>query len=929
MKLIKNFIERIRARRQLGYQMLFTAIAFIVMVSASTCSMNNTIKDFLSENSTNFIDFMNTKIESDKKEPKAALEGFLRAARYMILRGSDIGALRDFMSGTNGYLTPDSERVSNYTGVYGVFKIKGNWAFIHSRGYKLPEGYDIEKSEWYSAAMEAGGEVVETLTYYDPFAEKWVFAYSHCIYDNSRELLGVACISVPLEDFGQYVVTKAKERKGGYGVLLDQNLRVIAHENAAFNGLYIYDPIIPLKKFRKQLEAGENVDSTGDNEFRTYRNERAVVYFKKMSNGWYIGIVALTNPYFKDMRNLNWSIRLIALICTIALILILISIDDARVKADALNRQKSAFLANMSHEIRTPMNAILGISEIQLANESLPPDTIEALGKIHNSGSIMLGIINDILDLSKIESGKMELVPGKYEIASVINDTVQLNMMRFESKPVEFRLELDETIPRVLYGDDLRIKQILNNLLSNAAKYTSRGEVEMTVAVEPGKPGASEVILVFYVRDTGVGMTAEQVRLIFDEYTRFNTEANRTTEGTGLGMSITQKLVQMMGGDIFVESVPGKGSLFKARLPQEVLDASALGRELAESLKQFRASIEAPKRKAQFVRKHMPYGSVLVVDDVQTNLYVAKGLMLPYGLKFDTANSGFEAIEKIKSGNLYDIVFMDHMMPEMDGIEATKIIRSLGYNHPIVALTANAIAGQADVFLANGFDAFLSKPIDVRQLNTLLNKLVRDKHPKESIGDSSEINEKTFEGPRPQADVQFAGVAVRDLEKSIAVLETAGNGQDAHGDEAMNLYTINFHSIKSVLANIGEDELSNAAFRLEDASRKKDIAAISANMPSFMESLRAAIERIRPLEEKYAAREETDEDKDYLHNKLIAIKDACEAYDIGAAESALAELNKKTWSGQTRDTLNHIGEFLLHSDFEEAAAAAANYSLTL
>jgi len=407
-------------------------------------------------------------------------------------------------------------------------------------------------------------------------------------------------------------------------------------------------------------------------------------------------------------------------------------LEYAAKTAETANRAKSLFLANMSHEIRTPMNAILGITEIMIQSEALPKEIEEGLSKIYNSGDLLLGIINDILDFSKIEAGRLDIMPVQYKVANMLNDSVHLNMMRIDSKPIEFELQIDENIPAKLFGDELRIKQILNNLLSNAFKYTDSGKVTLSVSYESGQ-SEDEAILVLGVQDTGHGMAKEQLKTMFDEYTRFNNEKSITVEGTGLGLAITQRLLNLMGGTMHVESEPGKGSLFVMKLPQKTVDYDVLGGELAENLKQFRLNYMTQKKIFKTVRDPMPYGSVLIVDDMETNLFVAKGLMKFYQLQIDTAVNGYEAIEKVKEGKVYDIIFMDHMMPGMDGIEATGNIRSLGYTSPIIALTANAVTGQADIFMQNGFDAFISKPIDRRQLNSILNKFVRDKQPPEVI----------------------------------------------------------------------------------------------------------------------------------------------------------------------------------------------------
>jgi signal transduction histidine kinase/ActR/RegA family two-component response regulator/HAMP domain-containing protein len=397
------------------------------------------------------------------------------------------------------------------------------------------------------------------------------------------------------------------------------------------------------------------------------------------------------------------------------------------------NQLKSRFLATMSHEIRTPMNVITGITEIQLQKENNSPDTKDAFERIYESGSLLLNIINDILDFSKIAEGKMEIVPFHYDIPSLIHDTVQLNYIRFESKPIEFIVSVDPDTPLELVGDALRVKQILNNLLSNAFKYTEKGEVKLSVSSELSEASPEDVIIVFRISDTGQGISEEYIGRLFEDYMRFNRDKNRTVTGTGLGLSITKRLLNLMNGEISVESQLDSGSVFTVRLPQRRSGEAVCGAENARKLREFDFHSSVIAKKTRIVHDYMPYGSVLVVDDVKSNLFVARGLLAPYGLQIDVINSGTRAIEKIKEGNVYDIIFMDHMMPVMNGIEATKIIRDMGYDRPIVALTANAIVGQAEMFIQNGFDAFITKPIDTRKLNAVLKDFIRDKKPPETV----------------------------------------------------------------------------------------------------------------------------------------------------------------------------------------------------
>jgi signal transduction histidine kinase/CheY-like chemotaxis protein/PAS domain-containing protein/HPt (histidine-containing phosphotransfer) domain-containing protein len=640
----------------------------------------------------------------------------------------------------------------------------------------------------------------------------------------------------------------------------------------------------------------------------------------------------ITNRMYRNTdRYIEWSDGRNVLIRHSVDVTELITAKEQAVQA---NKDKSSFLAKMSHEIRTPMNAILGITEIQLENKTLSPETQEAFSEIYNSGYLLMGIINDILDLSKIEAGKLELSPAAYDVPSLINDTVHLNIMRYDSKPIKFKLFVDENIPSTLYGDELRIKQILNNLLSNAFKYTNKGEISFSVAAEyEPQEKTPRVTLVFRVSDTGQGMSAEQLEKLFDEYTRFNTEANRTTVGSGLGMSITKHLVRMMDGKISVDSEPGRGSIFTVHLPQVIISEEVLGSVVAENLKQFHlGKAEQLKKVPQIVRDYMPYGKVLIVDDVGSNLYVARGLMTPYGLSVETASSGFEAIDKIKNGAVYDIIFMDHMMPKMDGIEAVKIIRNMGYTYPIIALTANALTGQSEIFMENGFDGFISKPIDIRQLNLSLNKLVRDKQPPEVLDNARQqalknnMAKSAITEDQPASYYNLAALFVLDAEKAYESLNKLHSNAYRRADD-IQTYVINVHAMKSALANIGETGLSAVALKLEQAGKAKDIKIMMAETPAFLEALRETIEKNKPKEDDSDAKAEySDSDRMYLEEKMLAIQKACGEYDEKTANKALAELGQRKWPHSIKELLDTIALHLLHSNFEDAAELANNYA---
>ena len=621
-------------------------------------------------------------------------------------------------------------------------------------------------------------------------------------------------------------------------------------------------------------------------------------------------------------------------------------IDNALETARQASLAKSKFLATMSHEIRTPMNAIIGISDIELERESHSHEIRDSFDRINNSGKTLLGIINDILDLSKIETGKLELSPVKYETASLINDTVRLNAMRIGSKEIEFVIKVAETLPKKLFGDELRIKQILNNMLSNAIKYTEEGSVTFEVDSQTSNGNTT---LIFTIRDTGQGMTKQQLQALYDEYSMFNREANRLTEGTGLGMSITKSLVEMMDGRIEADSEPGFGSVFIVHLTQKPVDDSGvIGRELAENLQKF--EFTGKMQRCAIIREYMPYGSVLIVDDVEANLFVAKGLMKPYGLKIETAISGYEALDKIRGGNVYDIVFMDHMMPGMDGIETTKLIREAGYKPPVVALTANAIAGQKEVFLKSGFSDFISKPIDIRQLNLVLNKNIRDKQPIEVIEEANRQKEEAAAGAQLAANentgadtAQSASpLALLRRVKGLSVdsaLDAMSGLEDVYVDTVkltlrllperlekmdkfiesdIKAFTVEVHGLKSVMKNIGAAELGNSAASLERAALENNISTVKEYYPPFRAGLVELKESLNGVLQLETGDTKESADKSSLIQVIADAKAAAESFDRDSALEIITPCSEFSYCAVTDELLQKIIFALEAFDCEEA-----------
>jgi len=417
--------------------------------------------------------------------------------------------------------------------------------------------------------------------------------------------------------------------------------------------------------------------------------------------------------------------------------------DSHRAKlAEANNLAKSQFLARMSHEIRTPIASVLGISEIQLHNTQNPPTVEEAFGKIHSSAEILLNIINDILDLSRVEAGKMTISNRKYELASMISDILHVRHNSMTDKALKFICRFDQDLPAYLEGDAVRIGQVVNNLLSNAFKYTEKGSVTLRMNSEPrGKQ--DDITLVITISDTGFGMNEAQLNaMLHNEYIRLHEDRHKTIMGTGLGIPIVMHMVKLMDAEINYESKVDEGTTVTVRIPQKRVGKEILGQKLAQELQQFKFISRAAEKRRKFDITPMPYGRVLVVDDIEANLYVAQGLLAFYDLNVEICNSGQEAIIKVKKGKIYDIIFMDHMMPDMNGVETMRALRGLGCTVPIVALTANALIGKEEEFMQAGFDGFLAKPINIGKLNTILIKHVHARQPAQVIEIAAAVTSK-------------------------------------------------------------------------------------------------------------------------------------------------------------------------------------------
>jgi signal transduction histidine kinase/FixJ family two-component response regulator len=634
-------------------------------------------------------------------------------------------------------------------------------------------------------------------------------------------------------------------------------------------------------------------------------------------------------------------------------------------QAAAANASKSEFLSGMSHEMRTPLNAIIGFSELTLGMDETRGEIRSNTEKVYASGLTLLNIINDILDISKIEAGKFELHPVEYDVPSLINDTITLNVMRIGEKPIRFKLEIDQTLPGRLFGDDLRIKQIFNNILSNAFKYTSEGTVEWRIACARDDRG---VWLVSTVTDTGIGIRPEDRERLFQSYSQMDAGANRKIEGTGLGLAITKHMVEMMDGSVTVESEYGKGSTFMVWIRQGYVTDVTIGSELAESLKNFRYFDQKHEGNARMVRIRLPYARVLIVDDVPVNLDVAKGMMKGYGMKIDCVSSGQEAVDLVRAGEKYNAIFMDHMMPGMDGIEAVRIIREeigseYAKNVPVIALTANAIRGSEELFLSHGFQAFLSKPVDIKALDAVIRRWVRDRDAEKACAQTAGGIEMRSGIPRrsgldrrsgvdrreaaareepPASAALFGGRRVEGLDLEAALARFGGDAEalldvlssyaektpplleELRGvmPETLAAYAITVHGLKGASRGICAERTGALAEALEHAAKAGDFAFVAGNNAAFLNAAGKLVEALRGT--LAAVRAKMDRPRRDAPDPAVLeqLRAACAAYDIDGIDAALEELERCEYA-EDGELVSWLRDSVDRADFKEIAEKLA------
>lgn len=601
--------------------------------------------------------------------------------------------------------------------------------------------------------------------------------------------------------------------------------------------------------------------------------------------------------------------------------------------ADSANRAKSTFLANMSHEIRTPLHAITGMSEMIL-RESSDKEILSYARDIHSASNALLGIVNDILDFSKIESGRMEIVPVSYQLSSLVYDVYLLIGKRAEDKGLTFSIEVDEKLPSGLCGDDIRLKQILINLLTNAVKYTKKGSVSLQIMGEVKNDICN---LHFQVKDTGIGIRDEDKEKLFTEFARLEEKRNRSIEGTGLGINITQQLLMLMNSTLCVESIYGQGSVFSFALEQKINN----WQEVGDLGKRLHADIGNEIHEAGF---RAPDVKVLVTDDIELNRKVFRCLLKQTGIQVAEAGSGAECLAK-SGKEQYDLIFMDNMMPDMDGIETLHKLKADpdGKNRitPVIMLTANAIAGAKEEYERAGFDGYLSKPIDPKKMETIIRRFIDkerilsiEKADPEKEGPESADPESAAELPDLSSFMwDYARLYIPDeqvlvnlLNGFLQILSDRRREWSAFCEDAaafdIEKFRIQVHSLKGLSATVGAVSISGLSRILETAAWNRNVDKMKCLLPVLMDEMEVAEQELasvtaikKQIKEEKGTESPDPEELTFLIKLLM---EAMKKFDFDEADRLAGKLRMDFYEGVYQEDVERLLDAVRDLDDKKA-----------
>lgn len=1010
-------------------QLTFVFVAFFTMAVISYYYVNDIAGKHLREQGNEAVEKAEARLKTILGETEVALNDAAYTIYDMISRGETQDDIVKYLEDWNLWLAKNLVYYDCFNGVYGV--VRGE--FMSGVGWVPPEDYTPETSVWYEAAASSWDAIIFTDPYIDVKTGAKVITVAKRIFDENGYFSGVIAIDLNEEVIAQEIEL-LQVSGSGYGVILNKSFNIIVHKDDELIGKRITE-INDTAKSGSTKRVTDNITAlktVSGERFVDYDKTRSVGFFKKIFNGWTIGVIVPISSFYADVYDMSFvtAIMSFMLILIVGYFIILLSFEKLR--SDEENKSKTSFLAKMSHEIRTPLNAVLGMSELIL-REDIPHNIYEHALSIKQASSNLLSIINDILDYSKIESGKLEIVAVKYYFSSLMNDVISIIRMRITDKPIKLVVNIDSNIPNSLFGDEVRIRQVLINLLSNAVKYTREGFISVNVIGDKKGDGLYDFII--EIADSGIGIKEEDMLKLFGDFVQINMAANKGIEGTGLGLAIARNICRAMDGDITVKSVYGEGSTFTARIVQsyeeyekfaKVKDADAkqvllyetrlvYAQSVAKTLKNLGVKCTVVHNQANFheemkkftypfifissflfgsvknileklgveskivllseygevitakcnriiempahcipianvlndiiedshfrdnsdtgIRFVAPTANVLIVDDIATNLKVAEGLMAPYNMKIETCKSGAEAIEKVKK-NRYDVIFMDHMMPGMDGIEATDKIRKIEddtnyYQElPIIALTAVAVSGVKEMFIQNGLNDFLAKPIEVAKLNAILEKWIpKSKQEKYLLSrDSEEGVSIEIEGIDTKVGLSMTGGTYDSYIRVLDIfykdcIEKIDEISQALTNNEIYLYTTYVHALKSASANVGALKVSEFAKSLELAGKNEDVAYIAENNEEFLQSLRILLKNINLVLRKTNEEKTSDTASDdivKLKDDLMKLKSALDEMDIGTVDIIVNDLQSSKWSSNIRDSIENISHSILMFEYTEA-----------
>ena len=802
-------------------QILFTVFAFVLMCAISYIFMRNIVHERMIDATESMLDFEQSRIVADLVAPKTASGIFSETVRRMLVRGAGVEEIQVYINEISEFMRLNEAHSSSFGGILCYFEaLPDGPAFLSDLDQDLTAGLHPTERPWYLAAVAANGAIAETVIERDQIFQENILAHSQCLFDDQGRRLGVVCFFVRINVIGSSIVELSLSR-GGYGVLLSPHQIVLAHPNPDFIGKEMRDPMLTISIFADELLEKRIIS---ERPMTSWLGEPSVAFFRELENGFYLGVIMRKNDYYQSITRMAWMLGILSAGLALVLIMILIRIDAAKNKADFESRQKSAFLANMSHEIRTPMNAIIGMTSI---GKSSTGDERKdyCFTKIEEASQHLLGVINDILDMSKIEANMFILSEEEYNFEKMLQRVVNVISFRVEEKRQKLTVHIDKNIPRQLIGDDQRLAQVITNLLGNSVKFTpEEGAITLSASLLEENNGVCELQL--EVTDTGIGLSPQQQVTLFHSFQQAESSTTRKYGGTGLGLSISKSIIEMMGGRIWVDSELGQGATFAF---------TTLATRAEEHL-------ESPSHSyLNWVNLR-----VLVVDDDPDILAFFQELLKEFGAYCDTADSGAKALELIRQKGVYNVYYIDWQMPGMDGIELAhelKLIASpVGVNPVLVMISSGDWHLVEQEAKNEGVSKFLTKPLFPSAIVESLSEILGTKR------DEAEDDQADLGGIFAGRRILLAEDVEINREIVMTLLEPTGIGITCaeNGLEAVRLFSAAPQQFELILMDVQMPELdgydATRRIRALDADQAPDVPIIALTANVFREDIEMCLD---------------------------------------------------------------------------------------